>query len=128
MTWGQGASGNLLLGNGMKPLTTIQAHLNEPIQAGGFLKFLGQVDFHGFYGRLDGDRAADAAAWGRKDYDHAGSWGCGWMWTPASWFTLGISRISLLGGHGNGWIPMTGASGPMAIMRIPGTSGRYRGL
>lgn len=102
MTWGQGASGNLLLGNGMKPLTTIQAHLNEPIQAGGFLKFLGQVDFHGFYGRLDGDRAADAAAWGRKDYDHAGLLGLRLDVTPASWFTLGMSRISLLGGHGNG--------------------------
>jgi hypothetical protein len=54
LTWGQGAGGHLLLGNNMKPLTLVQTHLNEPVQAGGFLKFLGQVDFHAFYGRLDG--------------------------------------------------------------------------
>ncbi len=72
LTWGQGASGHLLLGNNMKPLTTVQAHLNEPIQAGGFLKFLGQVDFHAFYGRLDGERAEDALGAGRRDYDHPG--------------------------------------------------------
>lgn len=52
MIWGQGASGNLLLGNNMKPLTTIQAHFLEPQKVGGFLRFLGEADFHAFYGRL----------------------------------------------------------------------------
>lgn len=102
LVWGQGASGNLLLGNNMKPLTLIQAHLNEPIQAGGFFRFLGQVDFHAFYGRLDGDRAADAAGWGRQDYNHPGLLGLRLDVTPARWFTLGLSRVSLLGGDGNG--------------------------
>lgn len=102
MTWGQGTSGHLLLGNGMKPLTTLQAHLNEPIQAGGFLKFLGQVDFHAFYGRLDGDRAEDAARWGRKDYNHPGLLGLRLDVTPTRWLTLGASRISMLGGDENG--------------------------
>ena len=102
LTWGQGAGGHLLLGNNMKPLTTVQAHLNEPIQAGGFLKFLGQVDFHAFYGRLDGDRAEDAARSGRRDYNHLGLLGLRLDVTPTRWLTLGASRVSMLGGDGNG--------------------------
>lgn len=102
MIWGQGASGNLLLGNNMKPLTTIQFHLNEPKKVGGFMRFLGDVDFHSFYGILDGDRVADAASHGRHDYDDAGLLGLRVDITPTSYATFGLSRVSMLGGNGNG--------------------------
>ncbi len=102
MIWGQGATGSLVLGNNMKPLTTIQAHFNEPQKVGGFLRFLGEVDFHGFYGFLDGDRRSDAAAWGRQDYDDAGLLGLRLDITPAPYATVGLARLSMLGGKGNG--------------------------
>lgn len=102
MIWGQGASGNLLLGNNMKPLTTIQAHFLEPQKVGGFLRFLGEADFHAFYGRLDSDRSTDAASRGWKDYNDAGLLGLRLDITPTSYFTFGASRISMLGGKGNG--------------------------
>ncbi len=102
MTWGQGVSGNLLLGNNMKPLTTLQLHFNEPKQVGGFFRFLGQADFHAFYGMLDKDRRADAAAWNRRDYDDAGLLGLRLDITPTSYFTFGASRVSMLGGKDHG--------------------------
>lgn len=101
MIWGQGASGNLLLGNNMKPLTALQVHLNEPKKVGGFMRFLGDVDFHSFYGILDGDRKADAASMGRTDFDDPGLLGLRVDITPTDYATFGISRISLLGGKGN---------------------------
>lgn len=102
MAWGQGATGNLLLGNNMKPLTTLQIHLNEPKKVGGFMRFLGEVDFHSFYGILDRDRASDAASRGRHDYDDAGLLGFRLDITPTSYATIGLSRVSLIGGKGNG--------------------------
>lgn len=101
MTWGQGESGHLLLGNNMKPLTTIQAHLANPVKVGGFFKFLGEVDVHAFYGFLDKDRGSDAAARGHKDYDDAKLVGLRLDVTPTDWMTLGASRVSMLGGKGN---------------------------
>lgn len=101
MIWGQGASGNLLLSNNMKPLTTVQLHLNEPKKVGGFFRFLGDVDFHSFYGILDGDRKADAAATGHRDFDDAGLLGLRVDITPTDYATFGLARVSLLGGKGN---------------------------
>lgn len=127
MTWGQGASGHLLLGNGMKPLTTLQAHLNEPIQAGGFLKFLGQVDFHAFYGRLDGDRAEDAARWGRKDYNHSGLLGLRLDVTPTRWLTLGAPGFPCWVGMKTVFLLTTGGNGFTATMRTARTNGTISG-
>ena len=79
MTWGQGGQRKPLAGETDEALTTIQAHLNEPIQAGGFLKFLGQVDFHRFYGRLDGDRRRMQRPGAGRIMTMQGSWGRGWM-------------------------------------------------
>lgn len=102
MTWGQGASGHLLLGNNMKPLTTVQAHLTNPVEVGGFFRFLGQVDLHAFYGQTGRHRASEAKQLGRKDFDDAGLLGLRLDVTPSSHFTFGASRISMLGGKGNG--------------------------
>lgn len=102
MIWGQGESGHLLLGNNMKPLTAIQMHLANPVKVGGFFKFLGEVDFHSFYGWLDRDRADDARSRGVHDYNNPGLLGLRLDITPAKWFTFGASRISMLGGNHNG--------------------------
>lgn len=102
MVWGQGATGSLLLGNNMKPLTTVQAHLVKPHKIGGFFRFLGEADFHLFYGQLEGDRSDSAKALGRKDYDHVGLFGLRADFTPTDYFTFGLSRVSMLGGDGKG--------------------------
>lgn len=102
MTWGQGETGNLALGNNMRPLTTIQAHFIEPQRVGGFFRFLGQADVHLFYGFLEGDRHDRAAARGMTDYDDAGLIGIRADFSPTSYFTFGLSRLSMLGGDGNG--------------------------
>ena len=98
LTWGEGYSGHLLLGNHMKPLTTLQAHLANPVKIGGFFHFLGDFDFHAFYGQLDKDRASDAQGRGVTDYDHPGILGLRVDLTPADWVTLGASRVSMMGG------------------------------
>lgn len=102
MIWGEGATGTLALSNNMKPLTTIQAHFIEPQKVGGFFRFLREADVHLFYGRLEGDRADRAADNGRHDYDDAGLLGVRVDITPTKYFTFGMSRLSLLGGDGNG--------------------------
>lgn len=102
MTWGQGETGNLALGDNMRPLTTLQAHFIEPQKVGGFFRFLGQADVHLFYGFLEGDRRDRAAALGYKDYDDAGLIGIRADFSPTSYFTFGVSRLSMLGGDGNG--------------------------
>lgn len=102
LMWGQGTSGHLLLGNNMKPLTTLQLHFDEPKQVGGFFRFLGKADFHAFYGMTDKDRRDDAASWGRTDYDDAGLLGLRLDITPTSYFTFGASRVSMLGGKNHG--------------------------
>jgi hypothetical protein len=102
MRWGEGVTGNLALGNNMTPLTAIQVHFMEPQRVGGFFRFLGEADFHAFYGKLEGDRADRAAAYGRTDYDDAGLLGLRVDITPRPYFTLGLSRLSLMGGNGNG--------------------------
>ena len=102
MTWGQGETGNLALGDNMRPLTTLQAHFIEPQKVGGFFRFLGQADVHLFYGFLEGDRSDRARARGLKDYDDAGLIGIRADFSPTSYFTFGLSRLSMLGGKGNG--------------------------
>lgn len=102
LLWGEGASGHLLLGNNMKPLTSVQAHLTNPVKLGGFFHFLGEVDLHSFYAFSDRDRGSDAAKRGVKDFDDAGLIGLRLDVTPSSHFTFGASRVSMLGGKGNG--------------------------
>lgn len=101
LTWGQGAAGNLLLGNSMKPLTTLQFSLKEPKQVGGFFKFLGKVDFHAFYTQLEGNRAEIAKANSHNDFNHPQLLGLRFDVTPTSYATFGLSRISMLGGQDN---------------------------
>lgn len=102
MIWGQGASGNLLLGNSMKPLTTFRVQTKKPQKIGGFFRFLGEVDVHAFYGELEGNRRDVAAQLGgKKEFDHPGLLGLRVDVTPTNYFTIGASRISMIGGDGN---------------------------
>lgn len=137
MTWGQGASGNLLLGDSMRSLTSLRLETAEPIKVGGFFRFLGEVTPHVFYTQLEGNREAVARAAGATDVDHAGLLGMRVDITPTNYFTLGISRISMLGGDSNGlssaswkkWVTGTNAytddkwddiAGFDARLRLPG--------
>ena len=52
------------------------------------------------------------------DYDDAGLIGIRADFSPTSYFTFGLSRLSMLGGDGNGWIVPTGAIGSMAVMTM----------
>ncbi len=102
LTWGQGETGSLALGHNMRPLTSVQAHFIEPQKVGGFFRFLGQADVHLFYGFLEGDRADQARVHGRTDYDDAGLLGIRADFSPTSYFTFGLARLSMLGGDHNG--------------------------
>ena len=100
MSWGQGLTGNLALGNNMKPLTMIRFDTGDNIQ-NKWLRFL-FGNSHVFYARLEGNRAGTAASMGRTDYDHAGLLGIRSDFQFGNHVTVGLARISMLGGHGNG--------------------------
>ncbi|XOQ25490.1 MAG: Capsule assembly Wzi family protein [Mitsuokella multacida] len=101
LLWGQGKTGSLVLGNNMKPLTAAQIHLTKPQEIRGFFKFLGEVDVHAFYAYMDEDRADKAKQLGRTDYNDASLLGVRLDITPTDYFTLGLTRVSMLGGDGS---------------------------
>ncbi len=101
MSWGEGATGTLAFSDNMTPLTMIQMHFMEPRKMGGFFRFLGEEDFHIFYGMLERNRESYAAADGRVDYNHVGLIGMRTDFTPRPYFTFGLERMSMLGGDGN---------------------------
>lgn len=101
LSYGQGKTGRLVLDNTMKPLTAVQAHLEDDVPVRGFFRFLGKQNYHVFYGQLEGDRE-DRVKSGRTDYDHAGLLGLRADFTPSKAFTFGLMRVSMLGGDGNG--------------------------
>ena len=103
MAWGQGATGNFVLGDSMKPLTMAKVNFLEPQKIDGFFKFLGTYNINVFYSELEGNRRSKALANGDyNDYDNAGLLGIRSDFTPSENFTFGVSRISMLGGDGNG--------------------------
>lgn len=137
MTWGQGASGNLLLGDNMRSLTAVRLETAEPIKVGGFFRFLGEITPHVFYTQLESNRADIASAYGATDVDDVGLLGTRIDITPTNYFTFGISRLSMLGGNHNGlnssdwgdWLTGTNAymhdkwddiAGFDARLRLPG--------
>ncbi|MGL5207437.1 MAG: capsule assembly Wzi family protein [Acidaminococcaceae bacterium] len=103
VAWGQGVTGNFVLGDNAKPLTMARMNFLEPQKIGGFFKFLGSANVNILYGELDGNRKAQALANGdRNDYDNAGLLGLRADFAPTANFTFGVSRVSMLGGDGNG--------------------------
>lgn len=137
MTWGQGASGNLLLGDNMRSLTAVRLETAEPIKVGGFFRFLGEVTPHVFYTELESNRPEIAVLTGHTDVNDPGLLGMRIDITPTNYFTLGVSRLSMLGGEHNGlngsdwgkWVTGTNANthdkwddiaGFDARLRLPG--------
>ena len=100
LRYGQGKTGTLVLDDTMKPMTMVQAHLEDDMPVRGFFRFLGKQNYHVFYGQLEGDRE-DRVAKGHTDYDHAGLLGLRADFTPSDAFTFGLMRVSMLGGDGN---------------------------
>lgn len=101
--WGQGATGSLVLGDDMKPLTMAKVNFLEPQKIGGFFKFLGTTNINVFYSELEGNRASKAIANGDTlDYNNAGLLGIRSDFVPSANFTFGFTRVSMLGGDGNG--------------------------
>jgi hypothetical protein len=96
--YGQGTAGHFVLDDSAEPMTMLQIHSQAPEASRGFLRFLGKQDYHAFYARLEGDRENR----GLRDYDHVGLLGLRADFTPASWATVGLMRVSMLGGNGNG--------------------------
>lgn len=100
LSYGQGKTGTLVLDDTMKPMTMVQAHLEDDMPVRGFFRFLGKQNYHVFYGQLEGDRRDRAVD--HKDFDHAGLLGVRADFTPSDAFTFGLMRVSMLGGERNG--------------------------
>lgn len=100
LSWGEGMTGNLALGNNMKPLTMVRFDTGDNIK-NKWMRFI-FGNSHIFYARLDGNRADTAASQGLTDYNHPGLLGMRSDFQPWRNVTIGLARISLLGGHGNG--------------------------
>ena len=70
LSWGEGMTGNLALGNNMKPLTMVRFDTGDNIK-NKWMRFI-FGNSHIFYARLDGNRADTAASQGLTDYNHPG--------------------------------------------------------
>ncbi len=102
ISWGQGATGSLILGENATPRTMVKMNFIEPYKSNGFFKFLGEQNYTVFYSQLEGNRSDIASNNGRKDYNNVGLLGIRTDYTPFKNLTFGMSRVSILGGNGHG--------------------------
>lgn len=93
LKWGQGASGTLNINNNAIPMTMIKLNMVEPIG------LFGGTNLNLFYARLEGNRMEIGNG---LDFNNAGLLGIRVDITPARNFTMGLTRVSMLGGDGNG--------------------------
>ncbi|WP_324324412.1 capsule assembly Wzi family protein [Sporomusa sphaeroides] len=96
--WGHGATGSLILGNNMTPLTSIQLSNLESYTSRGFFRFLGEMNFTALYSELENDRTR----FNEKEVDNPSFVGLRGTFTPQQNFTFGLSLTSMLGGKGKG--------------------------
>lgn len=96
LVWGQGVTGNLVLSNNAEPRTMFKVATEEIPQPSGLLSFMGKSRWTGFVARLDGGRADK----GVHDYNHPYLVGLRGDFSYDN-FTVGLSRVSMLGGDGN---------------------------
>lgn len=96
--WGHGASGSLILGNNMTPLTSIKFSNLEPYTSNGFFRFLGDMNFTALYSELESNRTATNA----NEVDGPSFVAMRGTFTPQQNFTFGLSFTSMLGGKGKG--------------------------
>ena len=102
ISWGQGATGSLILGDNATPQTMVKMNFIEPYKSNGFFKFLGEQNYTVFYSQLEGNRSDIANNNNRADYNNAGMIGIRTDYRPFKNFTFGMSRVSILGGNGHG--------------------------
>lgn len=96
--WGHGASGSLILGNNMQPLTSIKFSNLEPYTSKGFFRFLGEMNFTAMYSELESNRTNLSA----NEVDNPSFVAMRGTFTPQQNFTCGLSFTSMVGGKGKG--------------------------
>ncbi|XER14379.1 hypothetical protein SATMO3_46620 [Sporomusa aerivorans] len=96
--WGHGATGSLILGNNMTPLTSIRLSNLEPYTSKGIFRFLGEMNFTAMYSELENDRTR----FNTNEVDNPSFVGLRSTFTPQKNFTFGLSLTSMLGGKGKG--------------------------
>ncbi|SDD79265.1 hypothetical protein SPACI_042380 [Sporomusa acidovorans DSM 3132] len=95
--WGHGASGSLILGNNMQPLTSIKFSNLEPYTSKGFFRFLGEMNFTAMYSELESNRTKMSA----NEVDSPSFVAMRGTFTPQQNLTFGLTLTSMLGGKGN---------------------------
>lgn len=100
--WGQGYHGSLLLTDHAFPLDMIKLGSEDPFRLPWILSDLGQWKVNSFLAQLERDR----------DYPRAKVFGLRITYLPASWFELGLTRLTQFNGRGHpqsfpGIIPKT---------------------
>jgi len=136
LSWGQGATGSLILGDNATPRTMLKMNFLEPYKSNGFFKFLGEQNYTVFYSQMEGNRSDIADNNGRTDYNNASLIGIRTDYKPFKNFTFGMSRVSILGGDNHGlsgsdwwhWVSGTNANtaGADRWDDIAGADFRYR--
>lgn len=96
--WGHGATGSLILGNNMTPLTSIQFSNLEPYTSKGIFQFLGDMHFTALYSELESNRTK----FNENEVDSPSFVGLRGTFTPQRNFTFGLSFTSMVGGKGKG--------------------------
>ncbi|QDR82000.1 Capsule assembly protein Wzi [Sporomusa termitida] len=96
--WGHGATGSLILGNNMTPLTSIKVSNLEPYRTNGFFRFLGDMNFTALYSELESNRTR----FNQDEVDSPSFVGMRSTFTPQQNFTFGLSFTSMVGGKGKG--------------------------
>ena len=96
--WGHGATGSLILGNNMTPLTSIRFSSLEPYASNGFFRFLGDMNFTALYSELENNRTR----FNQNEVDSPSFVGMRATFVPREDFTFGLSFTSMLGGKGKG--------------------------
>lgn len=96
--WGHGATGSLILGNNMEPLTSIRFTNIEPYRTNGFFRFLGDMNVTALYSQLESNRTKlNANEVNKPSFVAMRS-----DFTPQDNITFGLSFASMLGGEGKG--------------------------
>ena len=94
--WGHSETGSLILGNNMKPLTSIKISNLEPYTTRGFFRFLGKMNFTGLYSELEDDRTRLTT----HEVNKPSFVALRGDFTPKRNVTFGLSLASMMGGKG----------------------------
>lgn len=94
--WGHGATGSLILGNNMQPLTSIKFSNLEPYTSKGLFRFLGDMNFTVMYSEMESDRTK----LNENEVNSPSFLAMRGTFTPQKNITFGLTFTSMLGGEG----------------------------